>query len=135
MGCTHPTFKSVRFAQNTAPALTPGARRDDPGEGRHAGQNRAPCHVNRDHLPVPVAQGGEVGELVGAIGQRAKGRPGEESVQRRTELCLNMGDAHHQAARFSVSSVTSTPSLNLIPSMTFGNWFLPLSRSHFFDAA
>ena len=51
------------------------------------------------------------------------------------ELCLNMGDAHHQAARFSVSSVTSTPSLNLIPSMTFGNWFLPLSRSHFFDAA
>jgi hypothetical protein len=37
------------------------------------------------------------------------------------ELCLNLGDAHSQAARFSVSSVTSTPSLNLIPSMTFGN--------------
>ncbi|MFT5786226.1 MAG: hypothetical protein ACI9KK_001580, partial [Ascidiaceihabitans sp.] len=42
-----------------------------------------------------------------------------------SELCLNLGDAHHQAAWFSVSPVTSTPSLNLIPSMTFGNWFLP----------
>ena len=51
------------------------------------------------------------------------------------ELCLNLGDAHHQAARFSVSSFTTTPSLNLIPSMTFGNWFLPLRRSHFFDVA
>ncbi|MDZ7907130.1 MAG: AAA family ATPase [Gemmobacter sp.] len=37
------------------------------------------------------------------------------------ELCLNLGDAHSQAARFSVSTVTSTPSLNLIPSITFGN--------------
>ena len=37
------------------------------------------------------------------------------------ELCLNLGDALHQAARLSVSLVTSTPSLNLIPSMTFGN--------------
>jgi len=37
------------------------------------------------------------------------------------ELCLNLGDARHQATRFMVSSVTSTPSLNLIPSMTFGN--------------
>lgn len=52
-----------------------------------------------------------------------------------SELWLNLGDAHHQAARFSVSAETSTPSLNLIPSMTFGNWFLPLRRSHFFDAA
>jgi SNF2 family DNA or RNA helicase len=37
------------------------------------------------------------------------------------ELCLNLGDAHFQAARLSVSTITSTPSLNLIPSMTFGN--------------
>ena len=51
------------------------------------------------------------------------------------ELWLNLGDAHHQAARVSASSVTSTPSVNLIPSMTFGNWFLPLRRSHFFEAA
>jgi hypothetical protein len=36
------------------------------------------------------------------------------------ELWLNLGDAHSQAARFPVSVVTSTPSLNLIPSMTFG---------------
>lgn len=53
----------------------------------------------------------------------------------KKELCLNLGDAHSQAARFSASSFTSTPSLNLIPSMTFGNWFLPLRRSHFLDAA
>ena len=37
------------------------------------------------------------------------------------ELCLNLGDALHQAARLSMSLVTSTPSLNLIPSITFGN--------------
>lgn len=59
----------------------------------------------------------------------------EEADLARAELWLNLGDAHHQAARFSVSAETSTPSLNLIPSMTFGNWFLPLRRSHFFDAA
>jgi hypothetical protein len=51
------------------------------------------------------------------------------------ELWLSLGDAHHQAALVSVVLVTSTPSLNLIPSMTFGNWFLPLRRNHFFDAA
>jgi uncharacterized protein (DUF736 family) len=56
-------------------------------------------------------------------------------MHRVLELCMNLGDALHQAARFSVSSVASTPSLNLVPSMTFGNWFLPLRRSHFFDAA
>ena len=44
-----------------------------------------------------------------------------EQLDVPTELCLNLGDAHSQAARFSVSVVTSTPSLNLIPSMTFGN--------------
>ncbi len=37
------------------------------------------------------------------------------------ELCLNLGDAHFQAARLGASKLTSTPSLNLIPSMTFGN--------------
>ncbi len=56
-------------------------------------------------------------------------------TEREVELCLNLGDALYQAARFSASSVASTPSLNLVPSMTFGNWFLPLRRSHFFDAA
>jgi type IV secretion system protein VirD4 len=58
-----------------------------------------------------------------------------QSLAQLEELCLNLGDALHQAARFSASSVASTPSLNLVPSMTFGNWFLPLRRSHFFDAA
>jgi len=51
------------------------------------------------------------------------------------EPCLNFGDAHHQAAHHLASSVTSTPSLKLVPSMTFGNWFLPFRRSHFFVAA
>lgn len=46
----------------------------------------------------------------------------EEGITTFTrELCLNLGDAHHQAARFSVSLVCSIPSVNLIPSMTFGN--------------
>nr|BAH89543.1 ISSpo9 transposase [uncultured bacterium] len=51
------------------------------------------------------------------------------------ELCLDLGDAHFQAARLSASKFTSTPSLNLIPPITFGNWFLPLRRNHFLDAA
>ena len=51
------------------------------------------------------------------------------------ELYLNLGDAHYQAGWFSVSAVTLTQSLPLIALMTFGNWFLPLSRNHFFDAA
>jgi hypothetical protein len=52
----------------------------------------------------------------GSIGKNTQEYNGHHS-----ELCLNLGDAHHQAARFSVSLVTSTPSLNLIPSITFGN--------------
>jgi hypothetical protein len=43
------------------------------------------------------------------------------SMMDAQELCLNLGDAHHQAARFSVSLVCSIPSVNLIPLMTFGN--------------
>jgi hypothetical protein len=45
----------------------------------------------------------------------------QRHTAKRVELCLNLGDAHRQAARFSVSLVSSIPSLNLIPSMTFGN--------------
>lgn len=37
------------------------------------------------------------------------------------ELCGNLGDADNQAARVAASSVISTPSLNLVPSMSFGN--------------
>jgi len=58
-----------------------------------------------------------------------------ESSPLKKEQCLNLGDAYHQAARILVSSVTSTPSLNLVPSMTFGNWLQPFRRSHFFAAA
>lgn len=46
---------------------------------------------------------------------------GLEPRPKGAELCMNLGDVLHQAARLSVSLVTSTPSLNLIPSMTFGN--------------
>jgi hypothetical protein len=42
-------------------------------------------------------------------------------LSRHLELWLILGDAHHQAARFLVSLVCSIPSVNLIPSMTFGN--------------
>ena len=47
--------------------------------------------------------------------------PTQELEPPANELWLNLGDAHHQAAQFSVSLVTSTPLLNLIPSITFGN--------------
>jgi hypothetical protein len=43
------------------------------------------------------------------------------TVGRRVELCLNLGDAPHQTTRLMVSLIASTPSLNLIPSMLFGN--------------
>jgi len=39
-----------------------------------------------------------------------------------------------QAARVSVSRA-STPSVNVIPSMTRGNWFAPLRRRHVLAAA
>ena len=50
-------------------------------------------------------------------------------------LCVNLGHAQSQAARYAVSAVTSTPLINSLSSMTFGNGLLPLSRSHFFDSA
>ena len=56
---------------------------------------------------------------VQVVGERPALRQAPHPFSR--ELCLNLGDAHHQAARFLVWLVTSTPSLNLIPSMTFGN--------------
>ena len=31
--------------------------------------------------------------------------------------------------------MTSMPSLDLTPAMTFGNWFVPFSRRHVFDVA
>ena len=40
-----------------------------------------------------------------------------------------------QAARLCVASACATPSLNLTPSMTRGNWLVPLSLRHFFEAA
>ncbi|BAJ80342.1 hypothetical protein ACMV_09950 [Acidiphilium multivorum AIU301] len=40
-----------------------------------------------------------------------------------------------QAARLWVASDCATPSLNLTPSMTRGNWLVPLSLRHFFEAA
>jgi hypothetical protein len=40
-----------------------------------------------------------------------------------------------QAARLWSSLCWATPSVNVTPSMTRGNWFVPLSLRHFFDAA
>ena len=41
---------------------------------------------------------------------------------------------HDQAARFLVS-FAATPSVNVTPSMTLGNWFAPFRRRHVFPAA
>lgn len=40
-----------------------------------------------------------------------------------------------QAARLSLASSKATPSVNLTPSITRGNWFRPFSFRHFCDAA
>jgi hypothetical protein len=40
-----------------------------------------------------------------------------------------------QAARFAGTLMTSMPSWNLTPPMTFGNWFVPFKRRQVFDAA
>ena len=40
-----------------------------------------------------------------------------------------------QAALVLAGSLLATPSVNLTPSMTRGNWFAPFRRRHFFDAA
>ena len=39
------------------------------------------------------------------------------------KLCRNVGDTHHHAAWFSVSSVTPTPLLPLGSPVTFNDWF------------
>ena len=46
----------------------------------------------------------------------------------KQELCLNLGDSADQAA--ACFWLASMPSVNLIPSMSFGNWFwhVPFSR-------
>lgn len=40
----------------------------------------------------------------------------------------------NQAARFS-ATLAATPSVNVTPSMTKGNWFAPFSRRHVLAAA
>jgi hypothetical protein len=46
-----------------------------------------------------------------------------------------LGDGADQAARFSDVVMTATPSVNVTPSMTIGNWFAPFSRRQVFAAA
>jgi transposase len=55
--------------------------------------------------------------------------------QPRKQIIETTEQCDHEAVRFSVSLMASFSSLNCVPSMTFGNWFLPLSRNHFFDVA
>jgi hypothetical protein len=62
-----------------------------------------------------------IDDAVTAGARRAKACCELEISERTLELWSNLGDAHHQAARFSISLVCSIPSVNLIPSMTFGN--------------
>ena len=60
-------------------------------------------------------------ERIHGTSERGPSRGLSVAPTRAAELCLNLGDADNQAARFSASSVTSTPSGNLVPSMSFGN--------------
>lgn len=48
----------------------------------------------------------------------------------RVELCWNLGDDGDQAALSAGVSMTSTPSWKVMPWMTLGNWFCPLSLRH-----
>ena len=84
--------------------------------------------LSTDHVHMFISVPPQI--ALSKVMMRIKGRSSY-----KIELCLNLGDAYHQTTRFMVSLIASTPSLNLVPSMTFGNLFLPLRRSHFFDAA
>src|SRR4249920_1306361 len=52
-----------------------------------------------------------------------------------SELCGRLGDEADQAAWWAGILMTSMPFWNLIPAMTFGNWFSPFNRRHVFAAA
>ncbi len=56
------------------------------------------------------------------------------NVTTSDELPLNLGDGVNQPANLA-SGMTSIPSRNLTPLMTFGNWFRPCSLRQVFDAA
>jgi hypothetical protein len=98
------------------------------------------CHDLVEYLrsDLPLTEGHRLflaaffsGEALRARGGQSKstGDPVKQAVARlanAVELCLNLGDAHHQAARFSASSVASTPSLNLVPSITLAQFALAM---------
>jgi hypothetical protein len=65
-------------------------------------------------------------------------RDKERSIDRAelpTELWRILGDEADQAALCAGIGMTSMPSRNLTPAITFGNWFLPISRRQVFEAA
>jgi hypothetical protein len=65
-------------------------------------------------------------------------RDKERSIDRAelpTELWRILGDEADQAALCAGIGMTSMPSWNLTPAITFGNWFLPISRRQVFEAA
>ncbi|MBW4037236.1 MAG: hypothetical protein HIU90_17395, partial [Proteobacteria bacterium] len=51
------------------------------------------------------------------------------------ELWWNLGDGGDQAAFCAGVSITSTPSRKVMPWMTLGNWFSPLSLRQVLAAA
>jgi hypothetical protein len=51
------------------------------------------------------------------------------------ELWRILGDEADQAALCAGIGMTSMPSWNLTPAITFGNWFSPISRRQVFEAA
>jgi len=52
-----------------------------------------------------------------------------------TELTAKVGNGDHQAASLFWVSIASSPPVNVMPWMTFGNWFLPLGLNHRFSAS
>ena len=114
-----PRFIPARIGDEEVGVLTFVADHDVPDirpDLTHADQVRYVAHgagdlgTSRDYLASIVAHLGELG----IVDQTC-------TDLLNAELCLNLGDAHFQAARLSASKLTSTPSLTLIPSMTFGN--------------
>src|SRR3954447_3884592 len=58
----------------------------------------------------------------------------EPSDSQPGELSPNVGDGRDQAAACACDLTTSIPSVNCIPSSTFGNWLGPSSRRQLFWA-
>jgi hypothetical protein len=63
--------------------------------------------------------------MIGVLHAQIRESHGDGLSEFGCELCLNLGDGVDQAA--ACFWLASMPSVNLIPSMSFGNWFCPSS--------